>query len=194
MNLFRHNRMRRVCVLVVLLSSGCVSVPKEAVELSYRTGEDLSALHHSYRELIRRRFEDFRRMRLAYLENEWTPGFLGRWVRYGHPLAVVQGQVVWSLERLEFVSPPLGSREFERFRTIGFWAQSAIEQIEKKKARFTSDGAKSAAQSRAPVYRADSAGVIWARRRCQPASYEINQAISDIDRVFGTLAAIRVVG
>ena len=51
------------------------ALPKEIVELSYRTGEDLVALHQSYRTLIQQRFDDFRAERMNYLNNEWRPEF-----------------------------------------------------------------------------------------------------------------------
>src|SRR5437762_13851036 len=40
--------------------SGCASIPRESVDLSYTLGQDLESVHQSYRDLITRYFEALR--------------------------------------------------------------------------------------------------------------------------------------
>jgi len=76
---------RRISILIflslVFVILSCASVPKEVVELSYVVGEDLEALHHSYRNLIHEYFDALRAHRTEFLESSWIPLFLENYIK-----------------------------------------------------------------------------------------------------------------
>jgi hypothetical protein len=68
-------------VLTLLCLSACApKVPPEVVELSYTVGQDLGALQASYRTLIDDHFDNLRSQRIRFLETEWRPVFLERYI------------------------------------------------------------------------------------------------------------------
>lgn len=120
--------------LVYLGLAGCgASVPKEVVELSYASGQDLVAVHESYKQLIHSHFEGLRKQRLDYVEREWKPAFLARFIKEGRLVEIASGKTVWSPEKQDFVAPG-PKAEDELLASMGFWSEAAVEQIEKKKA------------------------------------------------------------
>lgn len=121
-----------ITLLGPLLLPGCANVPKEVVELSYTLGQDLAAVHESYSTLIDNHFEALRQQRLDYLNNEWKPVFLRKWVKQGRLLEVAQGHVVWSREDRAFVAPTPGQAEAQQLDTLQVWAANAIDQLDKK--------------------------------------------------------------
>jgi hypothetical protein len=133
------NEGLRRSVFVLLATSliavlpGCATVPKEVVELSYRMGEDMSALQESYGTLVHEHFEALRRERIRYLDEEWTPRYLRAWIVDGRLRDVAKGEVIWSEEGSDFVKPVPGKEEEGLLTTIRFWSQSAVDDIEKKK-------------------------------------------------------------
>lgn len=102
--------------VIILLFLGCASVPKEVVELSYTVGQDLNAVHSSYRELIRTRFDDLRTQTVTFLETRWIPNFLKDFIQRGELIQSVKG------------SDPKVVLE-----DVGVWVEVAIEMIETKK-------------------------------------------------------------
>lgn len=114
--------------------TGCSTVPKEVVELSYRMGEDLSALHKSYVKLVHDHFEMLREERMQYLNDEWTPMYIRAWTEDGRLLDVAKGEVVWSEKAGDFVKPIAGKEEESLLFTIRSWSLAAVEEIEAKKA------------------------------------------------------------
>jgi len=77
---------RRACLRLALFAYlpfalSCASVPKEVVELSYAVGEDLSGLHASYRSLIVAHFDHLRAERTRFIETQWRPVFLERFIQ-----------------------------------------------------------------------------------------------------------------
>lgn len=120
-------------VLFLFLSTACAEIPKEVVELSYGMGQDLNAVHQSYRELITSRFEDFRRQRLEYVNNRWAPEFIRGWVKKGRLVEVAKGEVVFSTELNDFVRPDPDRAEQQMLRTVNLWSRTAIAKIEEKK-------------------------------------------------------------
>ena len=123
-------------VMAGALLTSCASVPKEVVELSYRMGEDILALQESYVVLIHKHFESLKAQRVEYLESEWTPAFVRAWVDSGRLREIAKGDIVWSEDAEEFVRATPGRKEAELLASIGFWSQSAIEQIEDKRAEL----------------------------------------------------------
>jgi hypothetical protein len=115
------------------LLSACASTPKEVVQLSAAMGEDLSAVHQSYRELVHDRFDRFRAERMDYLNNTWKPRFLGDWVQKGRLSDIAGGQVVWSKSERKFTAASQGQENEQKLQSLQLWAQNAIAKIEKKK-------------------------------------------------------------
>ena len=125
-----------ICLAMVVSAAqleGCSTVPKEVVELSYRMGDDISAVQKSYKILIHAHFEALRAERIRYLNEEWTPKYIRAWVEDGRLVDVAKGVVVWSEEKGDFVKPVSGKEEEGLLITIGFWSAAAIKEIEGKK-------------------------------------------------------------
>jgi hypothetical protein len=57
-------------ILLIVLLSGCSTVPQETVELSYVMEENIAALKTSYITLINAHFDFLEKSRIDYLENE----------------------------------------------------------------------------------------------------------------------------
>lgn len=129
----RAGLVASVIVGVILAQSSCSTVPKEVVELSYRVGEDMASVHLSYTALIRTHFESFKKDRLRYLNDEYTPLFIKTWITDGRLRDIVKGNVVWSDDAGDFVKPSPGREEKELLESVTMWSQSAVEQIESKK-------------------------------------------------------------
>lgn len=125
-------RLAAALATVVFLG-GCASTPKEVVKLSYAMGEDLSAVHQSYRELVHDRFDRFRAERMDYLNNTWKPKFLQDWVQKGRLSDIAGGQVVWSKSERKFTAAVQGQENEQKLQSLQLWAQNAIAKIEKKK-------------------------------------------------------------
>lgn len=119
------------------ISLSCARVPKEVVELSYKMGEDMTAVHSSYLTVVHQYFEGLRRQRIAYVEQEWAPEFVRTWITDGLLVEVARGDTVWSTEQQDFVPPPAEGREMALVRTVGFWATAALNEIDAKKRSLT---------------------------------------------------------
>ncbi len=121
------NSNRRLFLIFLLIGIvGCASVPKEVVELSYRTGEDLTALHESYDKLIQMYFEKMRAERTAYLNDTWYPRFLENWMEHGQLVSVAKGEVIWSDEQEKLITTPPNTDPKEAFRTLQDWVNYAL--------------------------------------------------------------------
>ena len=116
-----------------LLFADCTTVPKEVVVLSYRMGEDLSALQASYLNLVHRFFGTLREERTRYLDEEWTPVFIKDWCLKGRLLDVAKGDIVWSDEAGNFVKPIQGKEKEGLLFTVRSWSLAAVKKIEAKK-------------------------------------------------------------
>jgi hypothetical protein len=125
---------RGLCLglFAIMVMSSCGTVPKEAVTLSYRMGEDLSAINKSYKDLVKQHFEFLRNERLRYLKDEWEPVFINKWVTNGRLMETAKGEVVWSSQTKSFTKPVPGEESIGLLSTIRFWAEGAMKQIEKK--------------------------------------------------------------
>lgn len=101
---------------IAILASGCATVPKEVVELSYTMGEDIEAVHSSYVALIRKHFNGLRAQTMAVLEDKWIPAFLEDFIQSGELIKSAKG-----------TDPKIVLEEVQD------WAAIAIENIEAKK-------------------------------------------------------------
>ncbi len=118
--------------VAALLLAGCASVPKEMVELSYRTGEDMAALHESYDYLIHDYYSKMREQRSAYLDDIWFPRFLDNWVEGGELAAIAKGEKIWSEEDSRLILTPPGSDPQESLLTLRDWVDYALYAYEVK--------------------------------------------------------------
>lgn len=127
----------KLTVVLVALSlvtfAGCASVPKEVVQLSYQIGDDFSSIQISYKKLVHDHFEMLRGQRIQYLNNEWTPTYIRRWVEDGRLRDVVKGDIVWSEEKADFIKPVAGKEDDGLLNTVKFWSLAAVAEIESKK-------------------------------------------------------------
>lgn len=111
---------------------GCASVPKEVVELSYWTGEDLASLYESYDKLIHEFYNKMRDERVAYLDDTWYPRFLQNWIENGELVAIAKGEKIWSDEEERLITTPPGTDPQETLRTLGDWVNFALYAYEDK--------------------------------------------------------------
>jgi hypothetical protein len=95
-------------------------------------GQDISAVHASYKLMVHSHFEALRAQRLRYLNGEWAPRYVAAWVEDGRLVDVANGKVVWSPEKGDFVAPDPATAQANLLQTIRFWAQAAINEIQTK--------------------------------------------------------------
>lgn len=102
---------------VIILLNGCAGhVPGEVLDLSNTMGEDLKALHLSYRQLIIAHFNSLRQQIDSFIENQWLPEFIGDFIERGNLVQMVQ-------------SPPDGQRE----TGVTEWVTAALGAINDKR-------------------------------------------------------------
>src|SRR3990172_5966598 len=114
------------------LLSGCTTVPKEVVEMSYVVGQDVAALEQSYKTLIAAHYEGLRAERERYLQERWIPKYLEDWISRGKLVDIAQGRVVWSREKRAFVTPTSGAKK-ELLESVLDWSEAAVADIEDKR-------------------------------------------------------------
>lgn len=113
--------MKSLLKWVTLLSAvtifiGCATVPKETVELSYALGQDIDAIHASYRNLIHEHFNNLRTEANSFITNQWKPAFLGGFIKKGNLVLLASNH-----------DPT------QAFEGVSAWVDIAIEMIENKK-------------------------------------------------------------
>jgi hypothetical protein len=108
--------IRLAFVVTFAFLSGCATVPKEVVELSYTMGQDLSAVHSSYRKLVCTHFAGLRAQTNSFLENRWIPTFLEDFIQRGG-----------------LVQSAKGADAKLVLEEVHDWAEVALETIEEKK-------------------------------------------------------------
>lgn len=116
-NTFLKNAIARMLILSLAISSaifvvGCASVPKESVELSYVIGNDLEALHQSYKILISRYFESLRREINGAIDRVFIPVYINDFVKSGTLVEKVKA---------------------ERYDLVEAWARIAARAIDKER-------------------------------------------------------------
>ncbi len=127
-----HLRRRFFLASLLLVIVGCASIPKEVVELSYRTGEDLAALYESYDKLIHEYYDKMRDERLAYLDEIWYPRFLQNWMEGGELLAIAMGDKIWSEKDSNLIATPSGADPQETLIAVRDWVDYALYSYEVK--------------------------------------------------------------
>lgn len=99
-------------VFPVILLEGCASVPKESVELSYTLGNDIEALHQSYKSLIARYFESLRRDVNNSIDRVFIPSYINDYVKTGNLIEHAKA---------------------ERADLVEAWARIAVQTIDKER-------------------------------------------------------------
>ena len=105
-----------IATISILFVVGCASVPKEVVQLSYTLGNDISAVHISYRELIHTHFEGLRTQTLDFLNNKWAPAYLKDFIQSG-----------------DLVKMASGTDPNAVLEDVQLWVEVAMEHIDAKK-------------------------------------------------------------
>jgi len=136
MKLWRRGTFICAAACAAIGGASCATVPKEVVELSYRVGQDIQSVQMSYKTLVHSHFDSLRQTRLQYLNDEWAPTFIRMWVDDGRLIDVAKGTVVWSETKDDFTPPTAGREQVDLLVTVRQWAQSAVGQIEQKKAEL----------------------------------------------------------
>ena len=121
-----------IILCLIIRSFGCASVPKEIVELSYRTGEDMVALYKSYDKLIQNYYGKMRDERVAYLNDVWYQRFLKDWMERGELAAIAKGEKIWSDKETKLILTPPGSDPQETLRSLRSWIDYALYAYELK--------------------------------------------------------------
>lgn len=117
---------------VMALPTSCATIPKEVVELSYTTGEDLTSLDASYDRLVHDFYEHLRAERRAYLDETWYPRFLNKWVEKGKLVPIAKGEVIFSEQANGLVPATPQTTPQESFLTLRDWVDYALYAYEKK--------------------------------------------------------------
>lgn len=115
-----NSRLRCILLLVTVVSAlvvgGCATVPKEVIQLSYTVGQDIDAVHSSYRDLIRKHFDGLRTQTTTFLETRWMPAYLGDFIKNGDLVAMAKDP------------DPV-----KAYEGVSVWVEVAIGEIERKK-------------------------------------------------------------
>ena len=97
--------MKNLTIALVILLAGCVSVPKEAPELSARLGKHISSIEQSHISLLNRYFDEKRLEVDRFINEDWLPVFADTF--FSKPgISSVWDEVVKSKsksERLQFI-------------------------------------------------------------------------------------------
>lgn len=113
----RNTIMKLIVFLLFLLGAvGCATVPKETVELSYALGQDIDAIHASYRNLIHKHFDNLRSETDVFITNQWKPNYLSRFIKKGNLVLLASNQ-----------------DSVQAFEGVNAWVDIAIEAIETKR-------------------------------------------------------------
>jgi hypothetical protein len=96
----------------LILAAGCATVPKESVQLSYTVGQDLEALHGSYKLLINRYFDSLRWQVNKAIDEVFIPAFINDYVKTGGLIEHAQNQ---------------------RADLVEAWARLAVEKIDQER-------------------------------------------------------------
>jgi hypothetical protein len=120
-------------ILLIIVLSGCATIPQETIELSYVMEENIVALKASYILLVNTHFDLIKKTRIEYLEEKWIPVFMADWINDGRLIDIASGKVIWSDELNDFIQPLKGQEMQGMLTSTTFWSIAAIEQIEDKR-------------------------------------------------------------
>lgn len=101
-----------IAISLATFVTGCASVPRESVDLSYAIGRDLEALHQSHRDLITRYFEALRSQVNDAIDQVFIPTYLHSFVTSGKLIQHAQNQ---------------------RADLIEAWARTAVKRIDRER-------------------------------------------------------------
>lgn len=73
-----NNAVRGLILLLLILLSGCAAIPRESVELSEVTGQQITELHKSHIKFVELYYDKLRDDVNAFIDNKWTPLFLSK--------------------------------------------------------------------------------------------------------------------
>lgn len=76
-----NNAVRGLILLLLFLLAGCAAIPKETVELSEVTGQQITELHKSHIKFVELYYDKLRDDVNAFIDNTWTPLFLSKVVK-----------------------------------------------------------------------------------------------------------------
>lgn len=104
-------------MVIIILVNGCGGhVPREVLDLSNTVGEDLKALHLSYRQLIIVHFNSLRQQIDSFMETRWVPVFIKDFIQRGNLVQMVQ-------------SPEPAQRETD----VTDWFLAAMDAVKQKR-------------------------------------------------------------
>lgn len=133
MNRIAHNLTIVRILALAFVTSGCSTVPKEVVELSYTLGQDIGAVRQIHIALIHDRFDRLRAQRLQYFDDVFKPKFIEGWIQSEHLVEIANGQLVWSKTEKKYVAPTAGQEKAQLLYTIQLWAKVALVKLDAKK-------------------------------------------------------------
>ncbi|MDQ1353731.1 MAG: hypothetical protein QG657_4038 [Acidobacteriota bacterium] len=86
------NRFLKIIIIIVMMLGfiSCATVPREVVDLSHTLGQDLSAIQTSYRQLIETYFESLRKQAEDFIQSEWAPVYLKKFIEKSELAANIQ--------------------------------------------------------------------------------------------------------
>jgi len=120
-------------ILLIIVLSGCATIPQETIELSYVMEENIVALKTSYILLVNTHFDLLEKIRIEYLEEKWIPVFMTDWINDGRLIDIASGKVIWSDKHNDFIQPEKGQEMQGLLTSTTSWSMAAIEQIEEKR-------------------------------------------------------------
>lgn len=130
---------RYLILLLALTSIGCLTVPREVIQLSARTSSDIQSLHNGYRSLVRKHFTALRKIREQAFSERILRPFIEDSIKEGRLLEIVQGKVVWSSEKDIFVDPYPTKASIQKLDSLRIWNREVAEGIEKLRKESFSD-------------------------------------------------------
>lgn len=112
------NRFLKFIIIIVMMLGfiSCATVPREVVDLSHTLGQDLSAIQTSYRQLIETYFESLRKQAEDFIQSEWAPVYLKKFIEKSELAANIQAL------------PPGDTLKY-----LQVWTNKAMERIQNKK-------------------------------------------------------------
>lgn len=112
----KDKRIVKFAAAVLIAASftvtGCATVPRESVDLSYTLGQDLESVHQSYRELITRYFEALRAQVNDSIDQVFIPTYINGFVISGKLIQDAQNQ---------------------RADLVEAWARIAVKRIDRER-------------------------------------------------------------
>lgn len=125
-----------IFAMLIAVVTGCSSVPKEVVELSYVMGEDLESMNVSYDKLIHSYFDNLRSQRRTYIDDVWYPRFLENWRDDGELVDIAKGKRIFSEKTNDLINTPPGTDPKDNLKTLNDWVNFALYAYEVKEEKL----------------------------------------------------------